>query len=353
MTQKSLLPEVTLGFLRGTVGLLERLRKQQSVETIAGEINLSVSAVFKRLKILKAHFGKDFIEPDPNRLGFLSPQAEAFVANAERILNDVDALFSPAKFGIRKATVATYPSVKSLFVPQRLLPALLHGGAGTLPFQEAFPYHELEFRQVASAEDGAREVEQGVADCAIIDREAGNPADATHSFTRLDLFPCVERGFIYRNDSEFAELARKPGDFRLSSLARFNVVLTQSDLWAVKKGYLPDPEAGRATRTYFGTYAEVLNAVAAGFGVGIGFRPKRADAYPDVGFLGFGKILDDSQRANRAVQYLQKRSHYTFDLYVKDGWDAPAVEGGLPEASRAVVQAILKAKDGYTHDYVT
>lgn len=353
MTQKTKLPEVTLDFLRGTLRILERLRQRKTVPVIADELNVTESAVFKRLGVLKGHFGKAFTELDPERPGFLLPQIEEFAASAAKILSDLDALFNPTRFGLRRVTLVTYPSVNALFVTHRLLPTLINGGGGLPPFRHAFPYHGIELRQVASAEEGVREVEQNLADAAIIDRDGSTPLEAVVGFRREELFPCVERGFLYRKGSPSEAALKGAGKFRLARLSAVTVFHTAGDDWAVKKGYFPDPAPGEGGRVGLATYSQVLDAVNAGLGVGVGFRPKAADRYPEVGFLGFQEILNEADGGNRAVQYLQRRSRFTFDLYAASGWDDGDTPRRLSEAGLALVRAVLRVAEGYTHDYVS
>lgn len=359
MTQKSELPEATLAFLRGTVDLLERTRKLESIEQIAKGNKITTSAVRKRIKLIRGHFGEHFFDRDPGRSEFLCPQAEAFIASANRILNDVDMLLHPTRFGFRKVSIATYPTVLSSFVGKELLPTLFPVAATEavsapqVEFPSAFPYYELEFRQVGSAEDGMREVELGIADCAIIDREEETPPHATHGFVRTHAFPCTERGFLYHDgNTRFGALASKAKQFKLSELANFTLFLSIGDRWTVQKKYLPDPAGGRATRVFVHSYAQVFQAVSANLGIGIGFLPKDPGRFPSIKFVGFSELEADSTRANRAIRYLQKRSKYTFDLYHSEELAEPRSDDAPASAAKAVVGAISEAAKDYVHDFL-
>lgn len=354
-------PSVKVSTLRDIVTYLTLLRQAGYRKTdAAASVDKSPQAIRNPIRTVERTLGISLTEDDSRSGDRVTPAGETFIADATKLVRAYDELFNPTVYGIRQVKVGAYPSIVTLFFGRRVFPRLFNppaasaGGPRPATFPARFPLYQLEVSHAGGREKIIQQVEQRALDFGIIDR------DATQSRREwlgskcvwLPLFKSAPFGFLH--DGELGSeglIDKRP--VSLKDIVKRTLFLNEYDLPAVTESLLPTPEYGVAVRCCVSSYSEVYEAVAAGSGVGLGFMPQGAPADSPVKFLPLQSLTCEGPKERRVVKSLLDRGQSSFGVCVRKDWKAKPSEGGLSDAARFVLTAVMAEKYKYIHDYVT
>lgn len=354
-------PSVKVSTLRNVVTYLTLLRQAGYRKTEAAQsVEKSPEAIRNSIRTVEEVLGIALTEKESHAAKRVTPAGEAFIADATNLIRVYDEVFSPTAYGIRRVKVGAYPSIVTLFFGRRVFPRLFNppapsrDGPRPVTFPANFPLYQLEVTHSGGRERIIHQVEQRALDFGIVDRDAtqtrrewlGNKCDW------LPLFESAPFGFLHTG--ELAPEGRSDQrSVRLKDIVRRTLFLNEHDLPAVTESLLAAPEYGVAVRCCVSSYSEVYEAVASGSGIGLGFMPQGAVADGPVKFLPLQSLTCEGPKDRRVVKSLLDRGQSSFGVCVRKDWKAKPSKGGLPDAARFVLTAVMAEKRKYVHDYVT
>ena len=358
----------TIANLRQAVAWFEMTKAGSSREQILHALAIGPDRLTKILKPYEQLLGVPFAPRGDRTPPPIPDQFERFAQAARKLIDDHDALFSPARLGILQVRVASYPSVLRSFVVPRVLPALFDPtrerswAASPEPFSERFPSHRFD---VSSGGRSAilGDLARGALDFAILDRDKSQLQEGFAELDMLPLFAGTRFGFLCHKSHPILE-SSAPRGVALATLLGETMILNSSDhrylaacdqaVAEAKAEAKADAEVGekKGSRVYVNTYALVYAAVAAEAGVGLGFAPSKTLPGDDVCYVPLSSAECKSVKQQRAVEGLERRGMSSFCVYLRRHWDIGG-ENELSEAARFALDAVIASVGNYTHDYVT
>ncbi len=347
------LPDISIGLLQSVREILILYRGGNTQAEVARLTSQSETAVSKKIATVEKRVGFPLTQRDPDNRRRLTPRAEQFLADTERLLQSYDALLSPTGCTTWRVRVAAPPSVITSFLAP-VFGRLTSGDTSSVAasrFQANCPRVMVEAFHLSDPGAVAREVERGAIDCGIIE---GERPPQTDRFAAFELFEGAPKGFSFRPEAfgtsqpSLAELLEQP------------LVLHRDH--ADLLDFLPPAKSGREVRFLVDTFNAIRAAVVSGAGVGVG--PPLAPGGKTLGHIPFNDIaVEDDARLEYVLARLRKQTVSPFYLYVLKDWDEDETRGGrsralggLSRAAREVVRALFeevsRGAEKYVHKYV-
>jgi len=374
---KAVLPDepqyaTTIANLRQAVTWFEMTKAGASREQILHELAIGLDRLTKILKPYERLLGVRFAPRGDRAPPPIPDEFKRFAQVARKLIDDHDALFSPARLGVLRVKVASYPSVLRSFVVPRVLPALFDPAklrpwaSSPEPFSIRFPSHRFDVT-AGSRSAILGDVVRGALDFAILDRDKSQLQEGFAELDLLPLFSGTKFGFLCHKSHPILGQSATRG-VTLATLLGETIILNSSDnqfLAAcdeaveeakanakVKAEAEAETGESKGSRVHVNTYALVYAAVAANTGIGLGFAPSETLPSDDVRYVPLSRAECKTVKQRRAVEGLEGRGMSSFCVYLRRHWDVGG-ENELSEAARFALDAVIASVCNYTHDYVT